>query len=78
MTARNITLSLPSELIREAKVLAAERETSVSALVADLLGELVGRRSDYGQLWADEEAMMGAGALRVGPVTWARDDLHRR
>ena len=34
---RNITLSLPAELIGQAKVLAAKRESSVNAIVAELL-----------------------------------------
>ena len=38
---RNLTIRLDSELIREAKVLAAMRGTSISALVASQLGDLV-------------------------------------
>ena len=40
MANRNITLSLPEELVRKAKVIAAERDTSVSALVAELVEHL--------------------------------------
>jgi hypothetical protein len=78
MSTRNITLSLPDELIRRAKVLAAERETSVSALVSTLLNQLVGEIRDYDQTWADEEAVMAAGTLQVGKLTWNRDELHQR
>lgn len=78
MSSRNITLSLPDELIRKAKVLAAERETSVSALVGSLLTQVIGDVEDYEQLWAEEEAVMASGPLVVGPVTWARDELHER
>lgn len=46
MARNNITLSLPDELIRRAKMLAAQRETSVSALVAGLLTELMGEVKD--------------------------------
>lgn len=75
---RNITLSLPDELIRRAKVLAAQRETSVSALVASLLAQLTGGVEDYDRLWAEEETMMASGPLRIGPITWGRADLHER
>lgn len=75
---RNITLSLPDEVVRRAKVLAAQRDTSVSALVASLLEHLVGDAAPYDELWAQEEAMMAEGVLRVGGVTWSRDDLHER
>jgi hypothetical protein len=78
VSSRNITLALPDELIRRARVLAAERETSVSALVASLLAELVGEVDDYERLWAEEEEAMAAGALVVGDVTWSRDQVHER
>lgn len=76
--SRNITLSLPDELVRKAKVLAAQRDTSVSALVASLLEHLVDRSSGYDEAWADEEAAMTRGVLEVGEVTWSRSDLHER
>ena len=47
MGTRNITLSLPEEVLREAKVVAARRGTSVSALLAGALYELVERASGY-------------------------------
>lgn len=77
MGSRNITLSLPDELVRGAKVLAATRDTSVSALVADLLRQLVGGQ-DYDTAWRSEEAVMDAGLLEVGDISWSRDDLHAR
>jgi hypothetical protein len=43
----NITSKLDRDLLRKAKVLAAERETSVSALVAEQLQKLVRDRDGY-------------------------------
>lgn len=40
---QNITLSLPLPLLRRVKRLAAERETSVSALMAEALEKLSGQ-----------------------------------
>jgi plasmid stability protein len=42
MVKRNITLSLPADLIRQAKVYAAQNDTSVNALVGELLKEKLG------------------------------------
>ena len=39
MANRNLTLSLPIDLIRQAKVFAAEHDTTVNALVRELLEE---------------------------------------
>lgn len=79
MPTRNITLSMPEEVIRRAKALAAERDTSVSALVGELLASLTGLTEDYDAAWEREEAAMREGiGLRVGDVTWSRNDLHVR
>ncbi len=78
MATRNITLALPEELVREAKVLAAQRDTSVSALVADALTQLVGSPR-FDVAWAQEEILMDEGLdLRVGDITWSREDVHQR
>lgn len=37
---KNITLSVPDEIYREARIVAAKQDTSVSALVASLLHEI--------------------------------------
>ena len=79
MVNRNITLSLPEELVRKAKIVAAERDTSVSALVAELVEHLAGGSSDYDRAWADEVALMKRGSgLQLGEITWSRDELHER
>lgn len=76
---RNITLSLPDDLVRRAKVIAAQRDTSVSALVADLLRQLTGPSPDFAEVWAQEVRLMQSGSdLSLGKVTWARGDLHER
>lgn len=74
----NITLTMPPELIRQAKILAAQRDTSVSALVAQLLGAAAGDAADDAAILAREEAAMGADLMRVGPMTWSRDETHVR
>ncbi|MDQ2637144.1 MAG: BrnA antitoxin family protein [Actinomycetota bacterium] len=79
MTSKNITLSMPEELVRRAKVLAAQRDMSVSSLVARLLEQLVGDVRDYDEVWEGERRLMSEGlGLRVGPITWSRDELHER
>jgi hypothetical protein len=79
MTTRNITLSMPEELVRQAKVAAAQRDMSVSALVARLLEQLVGDVRDDERVWADERRLMDEGiGMQVGDVAWTRDELHER
>lgn len=79
MVSKNITLTMPEELLRRAKVIAAQRDTSVSGLVAELLRQLTGPEPDYATAWAAEEQLMEEGVgLRVGEITWTREDLHDR
>jgi diphthamide biosynthesis methyltransferase len=47
MAVQNLTLKLPVETVRKAKIVAAERGTSISALVAEKIDELVGEDAEY-------------------------------
>lgn len=70
---------MPEELIRRTKILAAQRDTSVSGLVARLLEQLVGDIRDFDEVAAQERRLMQEGiSLRVGEITWSRDDVHAR
>ena len=75
---RNVTLTLPSELVRRAKIAAAARDTSLSALIAEYLERLTGD-DDYDDVWRHERSLMQRGLpMVVGEVTWSRDDVHER
>ena len=78
MSNRNITLSLPEDLIKRAKVAAARRDTSLSRMVAGLLQSTIGDVPDEDEIWDEEERVMREGLLRIGPIEWSRDDLHSR
>lgn len=69
---------MPEELVRRAKVLAAQRDMSVSSLVARLLEQLVGDQCDYDEAWQLEWRAMNAGLGELGQITWTRDKLHER
>ncbi|BBZ13106.1 hypothetical protein [Mycobacterium branderi] len=70
---------MPDELVRRAKILAAQRDTSVSGLVARLLEQLVGDVRDYDDVAAQEHRLMQEGiGLRVGDIAWSRDEVHER
>jgi hypothetical protein len=74
----NITLKLDTELLREARILAAEEDTSISALLAARLEEIVRERKTY-----DRARKRALSRLREGiPMQWtrprSRDELHER
>ena len=80
METRNITLSLPEEVLREVKIVAARKGTSVSALLAGALSELVERESGYAAAKERSLAVLGRGMElgTGGEIRWSRDELHER
>jgi plasmid stability protein len=76
---RNLTLSLPTELIKQAKVYAAQHDTTVNALVRELLKEKVSAaaRAERAVHRLLEIAARGPFS-DVAPSTIDRDELHER
>ena len=74
----NITLKLDTSLIREAKLLAAEEGSSISALLAAKLEEVVRQRKNYNSARRRALARLKKGYnLNWTPPT-SRDELHER
>lgn len=74
----NITLKLDRELLRRARVIAAERDTSVSALVAEQLEKAVRERDGYEQAKRRALATLKKGFELGYKPPASRDDLHER
>ena len=74
----NITLRLDTELIREAKILAAQRGTSVSRMMAERLEELIRREKDYVAAERRALARLQAGIDLSWSPLGSRDELHER
>lgn len=74
----NVTLKLDAGLLREARIMAAEQGSSISALLAAQLEKVVRERKDY------EKAKRKALALMRKGFDWgykppaSRDELHER
>ena len=74
----NITLKLDSDLLREARVLAAEEGRSISALLAERLESMVRERKAFDKARRRALARLRDGFdLRWTPPT-SRDQLHER
>ncbi len=74
----NITLKLDAEVLREARILAAEEGSSISRLLAAKLEELVKERKGY-----DRARRRALARLREGQdLGWtppaSRDEVHER
>lgn len=75
MPTRNITLKLPAETLRKAKVVAAERGTSISALLAEKIEELVGEDEEYEAARRHALRWLDRG-WKLGGRPVSRDGLH--
>jgi hypothetical protein len=77
---QNITLSLPRALLKRVKRVAADRDTSVSALMAEALDRLADEDRRYTVARRRTvAALKSARSLGTqGRRTWSRDDLHDR
>lgn len=74
---QNITLSLDSELLKSARVLAAERGTSVSKLLAFELERLVRSEQAYRKARKQALSILDQG-LHLGGERPDRSSLHER
>jgi predicted transcriptional regulator len=80
VNSRNLTLKLDSDLYKAVKLVAAQRDSSISALVAEKLKELVEEETGYSQARAHalEHLDEGFDLGTHGSISWSRDELHER
>ena len=75
---KNITVTVPDEVYRAARIRAAERGSSVSALVADFLKSLSARELEFSQLEAKQRSVQREiRGFRAGDRL-ERDEVHAR
>jgi predicted transcriptional regulator len=77
-TSQNITIRLDGRTLRKAKVLAAQRNTSVSRLLAQQIESLVGENDAYEQARRRALALLDRGFHLGGRVEATRDEWHER
>jgi hypothetical protein len=77
---QNVTLSIPKDVLRKAKILAVQRNTSLSGLLTQTLADLVTHQEAYDQARQRNVAVMknGLDLGTHGQITWKREELHDR
>ena len=80
METQNITLVLNKNLLRKAKHLAIERQTSLSSLLAQTLEELVEQQENYEHARRRHLEILehGYDLGTEGKITWTREKAHER
>jgi polyhydroxyalkanoate synthesis regulator phasin len=80
MEKQNITLSLPKEILKKGKMLAAKKGTSFNELVRELLQMTAENEEEY-HTSADRQIKRMKEGIQLGTkgkISWQRDQLYQR
>jgi hypothetical protein len=75
---KNLTVSVPDDIYRLARVRAAEEGSSVSALVASHLRSLGESEAEFSRLESQQNDVLGEIKSFRGGDRLSRDELHQR
>jgi hypothetical protein len=77
---QNVTLAIPKDILRKAKILAVHKNTSLSGLLTQTLADLVAHQEAYERARQRNLAMLknGFDLGTHGNITWKRGEIHER
>jgi hypothetical protein len=76
---RNITMAIEETLLKKARKIAVEKDTTVTGLIRKYLETLVHREEGVKKETISELAgLLDRSKAEVGEKTWSREDLHER
>jgi plasmid stability protein len=75
---KNITVSVPDDVYRRARIRAAERGSSVSALVGEYLRSLSDDEAEFSRLEAQQRQVQGEIDRFRARDRLGRDEIHER
>jgi Arc/MetJ-type ribon-helix-helix transcriptional regulator len=78
METQNITLSLPKSILRRMKVLAAQRQSSVSRLLTQAVEKMLAEETEYEAAHKRQRALLEKGFILGFRKPANRDELHER
>ncbi len=75
----NVTMTIDNDLLKQARKIAIDKETTLTGLIREYLRDLVEKDELRRKIAAYElEKLFAASKAVVGPKSWRRDDLHER
>lgn len=80
METQNVTLAIPKDILRKAKIIAVQKNTSLSGLLTGALTDLVSHQEAYEQARQRNLEMLrhGFNLGTQGKINWTREELHER
>ena len=80
MDKQNVTLAVPKTILRRARIIALEKQTSLSGMMTELLVEMVANEDSYVSAKRHHLGLLehGTNLGTNGSAHWTREDLHER
>ena len=80
MERQNVTLSLPKDLLKKAKIIAVKNNTSLSGLLCDYLARITKEEEAYQIAQTRHRRLLKKGfdLGLEGEISWKREELHER
>jgi len=80
VNTRNVTLSIPDDLLRRLKIIAAKQDKSVSGMLTEALRQIADEADGYAEARRQmlKDLQKGYNLGTYGKIGWTRDDLHER
>jgi hypothetical protein len=75
---KNVTIALDEKLLRDSRRIAAERSTSLNAMIREYLRRLTERESHVTQARRRIVELCRESTAKIGAKRWTRDELHER
>ena len=76
---QNITLSVDERIVKKVRMLALDKDTTLTALVRNYLADLASNYNSEQQLATDRlEATFKKYSRNMGERPWSREDIHER
>ena len=76
---QNVTLTVDAELLKSARRVALERDTTVNQLFRDYLVQLTSEaEAPHKKAAAELRKMFRESKARIGGATWTRDEIYDR
>ena len=75
----NMTMTIDTDVLKKAKKIAIEKDTTVSALVRAYLEHLADKKEQATEIIISElKDYFSSGNIIIGKKNWKREDIHER
>ena len=78
MAKQNVTLTIDSTILKNARKYALDHDTSVNQIIRDTLAGLAPQNDPLESARSDLKQLFRKSRFKIGKKTWTREELHER